>query len=92
MSIEETGVFAINVVNTKLYDRELKPEELLSGTFPPPAGTQVLIEALQKAENEESTKFCTFIDSISLHYLYIYISCTNIYNCLYRTLEWQVRI
>jgi len=55
LSIEGTGVFAINDANTKLYGRPVKPEELLSGTVPPPAGTQVLIEALQKAENEEST-------------------------------------
>lgn len=48
-------MFAINDANTKLYGRPVKPEELLSGTVPPPAGTQVLIEALQKAENEEST-------------------------------------
>jgi hypothetical protein len=60
MSIQETGIFSINVANTKLYDRELKLEELLSGIFPSHAGTQVLIEALQKAENEESTKSCNF--------------------------------
>jgi lipid-binding SYLF domain-containing protein len=53
MSIDGTVVFALNDANAKLYGRDIKPEELLSGTVEAPAGAQILIEALNNAEIEQ---------------------------------------